>query len=126
MFEQIQQNALSFNKQFAQSLVLSNQILVDSFEKLVDVQLKHVDAYMGNLTSFSTDLMQATDAEGLRAMLPKTVELTKQSGELAQTAAKDLIAIVSNTTESLSHVAKGSLESVAAEASVKAKAKRAA
>jgi hypothetical protein len=125
MFEQIHTQTLNLTKQFAQNLVKTNQILVESFEKTVDLQLKHLDQHLSNLTTFANELTQVRDAEGFREVLPKSVSFVKQSGELSQVALKDLLNVASKAGESLTAAAKAGAETAAQEVGVKA-SKRAA
>ncbi len=126
MFEQIHTQTLNLTKQFAQNLVKTNQILVESFEKTVDLQLKHLDQHLSNLTSFANDLSQVRDADGFREVLPKSVSFVKQSGELSQVAMKDLLHVASKAGESLTAAAKVSAETVAQDVGAKPAGKRAA
>lgn len=126
MFEQIHTQTLNLTKQLAQNLVKTNHILVDSFEKTVDLQLKHFDQHLSNLTAFANELTQVRDAEGFREVLPKSVTFVKQSGELAQVAMKDLVGVASKAGESLTAAAKAGAETVAQEVGAKPAGKRAA
>lgn len=126
MFEQIHTQTLSLTRQFAQNLVKTNQILVDSFEKTVDLQLKHLDQHLSNLTHYTNELTQIRDAESFREVLPKGVTFVKQTGELSQVAMKDLLNVASKAGESLTAAAKAGAESVAQEVGTKSTGKRAA
>jgi len=44
MFEQVANQVLSFHKNAAQAMIKANSIAVESFEKLMDVQLKALEA----------------------------------------------------------------------------------
>lgn len=110
MFEQVANQVLSFHKNAAQAMIKANSIAVESFEKLMDVQLKALEARVNATQGFVAELSEARDMEALKTVFPKGVALSKEAVEHMSQVGQEAFGIVSKTNEALVGLVKGNLE----------------
>jgi uncharacterized protein YfaA (DUF2138 family) len=111
MFEQFQQPLLSFTKQYAQTLVKANEVAVDHFEKLVEMQLKTLENRSNAVADFVEQAAAVKGMEEVRALMPKGVGMVKEHAETMTALGQDLGSLFSKTAEQFVNLAKGQFES---------------
>jgi hypothetical protein len=110
MFEQFNNQVLSFSKQFAESMIKANTVAVDHFEKIVDVQLKGFEDRLSTVADFVETAAVVKSPEDMRALLPKGVAFVKTAAEKQVALNQELTAITTRTTEQLVSLVKGQFE----------------
>lgn len=117
MFEQMNSQVLSSTKQFAETMVKFNAIAVDSFEKMIDIQLKSFEERANVFADFMEQAAVVRDAEGVRAFLPKSVSMVKNSAESNIASSQQLAGVFTKGSEQVLGLVKGQVD-VANEAMV--------
>lgn len=110
MFEQMSQQMLSMSKQFAATVVQANTVAVDHFEKLVDLQLKSIEANSAVMADLAEHVSSIKSAEDFRAMMPKSVGILKAQAEKSVALSQEVGALVGKSAEQFSSLVKGQLE----------------
>jgi hypothetical protein len=124
MYEQASNQFLALSKQAAETFIKANAIAVEGFEKLIDIQLKTIE----DRVKVATDLMgqagEVRDLDGVRAALPKSVSLVKDSAEKFYATSQEVAGVLTKTGEAFGQLFKGTVEA-ANDTVVKAKAAKA-
>ena len=110
MFEQMSNQVLSFSKQFAASIIKANAVVVDHFEKATEVQLKGFEDRLNTVAEFVETAAVVKSPEDFRALVPKSVNLIKQTAEKNVALSQELTSIATSVTEALTGLVKGQFE----------------
>ncbi len=110
MFEQMSNQVLSFSKQFAESMIKTNAVVVEHFEKVMDVQMKNVEDRMHVMADFVEASASVKSPEDFRTIAPKTLQLIKTNAEKNFAFGQEIGTIVSRTAEQLVSLSKGQFE----------------
>lgn len=124
MYEQASNQILALSKQAAETFLKANAIAVDSFEKLVDIQLKTIEDRVKVATDLIGQAGEVRDFDAARAVFPKGVGLVKDSAEKFYSTSQEVAGVLSRTGEAFGALLRGSLE-VASTTAPKAKAAKA-
>ena len=119
MFEQMSSQVLSFNKQFAESIIKANAVAVDHFEKIIDVQLKGFEDRMATMAELVESAAVVKSPEEFRAFMPKSIAMIKTAAEKNVALSQEIAGITTRSTETLVSLAKGQFD-VANDSIVKA------
>ena len=124
MYEQASNQFLALSKQAAETFIKANAIVVDSFEKLIDIQLKTVQDRVKVATDLLEQAGEVRDFEAARAAWPKSVELVKDSAEKFYATSQEVSGVMTKTGEAFGLLFKGTVDA-ANDAVVKAKVAKA-
>ncbi len=110
MYEQASNQFLALSKQAAETFIKANAIVVDGFEKLMDIQLKTIE----DRVKVATDLMgqagEVKDFDAARASFPKSVNLVKDSAEKFYATSQEVTGVLVKTGEAFGQLFKGTVE----------------
>ena len=110
MYEQASNQFLALSKQAAETFIKANAIVVDGFEKLMDIQLKTIE----DRVKVATDLMgqagEVKDFDAARASFPKSVNLVKDSAEKFYATSQEVTSVLVKTGEAYGQLFKGTVE----------------
>jgi len=110
MFEQMSQQMLSMSKQFAATVVQTNTVAMDHFEKLAALQLKSFETNSAILADLVEQVSALKNPEDFRAMMPKSVGMMKAQTEKSVALSQEVGALVGKTAEQLTSLVKGQFE----------------
>jgi hypothetical protein len=110
MFEQMSNQVLSFSKQFAESMIKANTVAADHFEKIVEVQLKGFEDRLNTVADFVETAAVVKTPEDFRALMPKSVNLIKQTAEKNVALSQEITGIATRATEAFASLVKGQFD----------------
>jgi hypothetical protein len=111
MFEQIQETVLNATKQYADVVVKANTLAVDSFEKLVELQLKSIEHRTNAVADLFETAIAVKGLEDVRALMPKSVAMVKDQAEKHVALSQDSAAIFGKSGEAFYGLFKSQFES---------------
>ena len=116
MFEQFNSQVLAFGKNFADAAFKAQNLALESFEKIADLQLKTLESRVSAAQAFWSEALEARDFDGMKAVWPKSVSLVKESSEKLYSAGQEVFGLTLKTTEALGQLAKSQFESATEQA----------
>jgi hypothetical protein len=134
MFEQINSQFVTLTKQFADSALKANSLVLQNVEHAVGVQLKTFESGVSQAVAFFGEAAEVRDLEGIKAIFPKGAQLVKQSSEQLYNAGQEVLGQSLKTGEAIGQLYKAQFDAAndnvrstvnAAAATVQATAKQA-
>jgi phasin family protein len=110
MYEQMNSQFLSLGKNFADAAVKAQGVALAGFEKIADLQLKAVESHVSASSAFWAEASEVRDFEAAKAILPKGVQLAKESAEKMYSTNQEVFGLTLKTNEQLGNLIKGSFE----------------
>ncbi|MEZ5461156.1 phasin family protein [Dokdonella sp.] len=110
MYEQMNSQFLSLGKNFADAAVKAQGVALAGFEKIADLQLKAVESHVSASNAFWAEASEVRDFEAAKAILPKGVQLAKESAEKMYNTNQEVLGLTLKTNEQLGNLIKGSFE----------------
>ncbi len=125
MFEQFNnQPMFAFGKQIADNALKAQQLALQNFEQVANLQLKAIETRVNATFAFLGEAAEVRDMDGMKAIWPKGFNLVKESGEHLFAVGQEAVGHSVKTSEAISQLIKTQVES-ANEAMVKAPLKAA-
>lgn len=113
MFQQIDtKQFFAFGKQFADAAFRAQGLAVEHFDRAFNAQLKTVENRVAANIEFWSAASEVRDIEAARALVPKSVQLAKDSAEQFVALSQELTGLSVKTAEAFGDVARGSLETI--------------
>lgn len=91
-------------RQFAQSALTANTLAFEGFERIVQLQLKSVEAGIKSSVAFMSEAAEVSDMESAQAILPKGASLLKESSEQLYATSQEVLGEAMKTSESIGQV----------------------
>ena len=110
MYEQFNSQVLAFGKNFADAAFKAQNLALESFEKITELQLKTLENRLSATQAFVTEALEARDFEGFKAVWPKGVNLVKESTEKFYSAGQEVFGVTLKTSEAFGEMAKKNFE----------------
>jgi len=110
MFEQFNSQVLAFGKNFADAAFKAQNLALESFEKIADLQLKTLENRVSATQAFWSEALEARDFDGMKAVWPKSVTLVKESSEKLYSAGQEVFGVSLKTSEAFGLLAKDTFE----------------
>ena len=110
MIEQFNSQILSFTKQFSETMIKNNALVVNHFEKLIDVQLKGFGTCANSMADLFEQASTLKSPEDFRAMLPKSVAMIKEGAEKNIAFGQEIAALTTSTVEQFVSMGKANFE----------------
>ena len=118
--------AINLSKQFADAAFKAQGLALANVERAFEVQLKTIENRVNAAVEFANEMSELRDIESVRAMLPKSVALTKDTAEKFYSTSQELMGLSVKTGESIVEIVRGSFEAANESVAVKPAAKKAA
>lgn len=115
MFEQINNPFASQTRQFADAALKANSLALNSFEQIVNLQLKTFEDRFAAAVAFLSEAGEVRDADGLKTLLPKSAQLAKDNAESAYHTSQEIFSQAIKTQEAIADLVKTQVESVSEE-----------
>lgn len=106
MFEQISSPFIAATKQFAEAGFKAQGIALEGFEKAVGAQLNTLEDRLNATLGFWSQAAEVRNLDGVKAIVPKSVSLAKETAESVFSTAQELVSISVKTGEALNAVVK--------------------
>jgi len=110
MYNQINSDFVSLTKQFADSALKANSLALANFEQLVGLQLKTVESRVNATVAFFSEAAEVRDIEGARAIMPKGVNLVRESAEQFYGVTQEALGQTLKASEAIGTLVKGQFE----------------
>lgn len=120
MYENINQQALDFGKQFTDNLVKAQSEGLKTLEKISNVQLKAVEAQAAANAAFVDQASKATDADSVRALWEKGADFSRESAEKNWATHKDVLELLAQNAETVGTLAQAQYDAGSAAANTAA------
>ncbi len=109
--------------QFADAAASINRLALENVEKAFGLQLAAIEESVNASFAFTGELLQVRDADGLKAVWPKGVQIARANAERSFGTAQEVFANTVKTNEAIGSLAKGQFEQASAQ--VKAEVEKA-
>ena len=110
MYEQMNTQALTFSKTFADAAFKANSLYVEGFERITNLQLKALENRVAAAVEFWSEAAEVRDFDGMKSIWPKSVNLVKETTEKLYANGQEVFSLAVKTSEALGQLAKGSFE----------------
>ena len=100
--------------QFADAAANVNRLALENAEKAFGLQLAAIEETVNASFAFTGELLQVRDADGLKAVWPKGVQVARENVERTIGANQEVFGRTLKTNEAIAQIAKGQFETVAA------------
>lgn len=123
MYQNINEQFGTANQQFAETAAQVNRLALENAEKIFGLQFAALQQSVTASFAYWGELAQVRDLDGLKAVLPKGVQVARENAERAVSTGQEVMGRTVKTNEAIAQIAKGQLES--ATATVQANAEQA-
>lgn len=113
MYQQINEQFVASTRQFADTAAQMNRLALQNLEAVVGLQLSAVNERIGANFAFWNEASQVRDADGLKALWPKGVQVARENMERAVSTTQDVMARTLKANESIGQLAKTQAETTA-------------
>ena len=110
MYEQINSQALAFGKTVADSALKANSVATEGLERVARLQLKALEGRLAAADAFWSEAAGIRDPESLKAFLPKSVNLVKETTETLYANGQEVFNVMLKTSEALGQLARSNIE----------------
>lgn len=111
MYEQFNSKQLfNLSKQFSDTAFKAHSLAIAGFERAIDLQIKTFENRMTAATDFWGEASEVRDIESARALMPKTINLAKDSAERMYAVSQELVGLTVKTNEAIGDLFKSSIE----------------
>lgn len=112
MFEQFNtKQFVNLSKQFSDTAFKAHSLAIAGIERAVDLQIKAFENRMTAAVDFFGEAAEVRDIESARALLPKSVNLAKDSAERYYAISQELVGLTVKTNEAIGDLFKSQIES---------------
>ena len=110
MYEQIQSQMIQISKQFANAALQANTLALQNAEHLISLQFKTIEERLNANVAFWGLASEARDIDGIKAVVPKGLELAKEHAERFAAVGQEMIASQLKTNQAIAELVKGQVE----------------
>ncbi len=110
MFDQIQNPMMSFNKNFAETMLKMNGLAFETATRAIDVQIKTIENRWNATQAFLAQATEVTNMDDVKALMPKSVSLVKESTEKFVASSQEIFGLSVKTGEAMSAMMKQNFE----------------
>ena len=117
MLDQINSQFVALSRQFADSALKANSLALQNVEQLVQLQLRTVEDRLTATAGFWAEAAEVRDLETAQTLLPKGVQLMRESAEQFYGVGQEALGRTLKTSEAIGTLAKAQFEAASATAS---------
>jgi hypothetical protein len=110
MYEQIPANVVAYGKLVADSAIQANSLAAEGLARIARSQLKVIEGRLAAADAFWSEAAGIRDAEGLKTIWPKSVNLAKETSETLYANGKEVLETVARTGEAIGQLARRNVE----------------
>lgn len=110
MFEQLNSQALALGKSYSDTALKAQGLALAGFERIADINLKTFENRFNATVEFWSQAIEVRDLEAAKTVLPKGVQLAKDTAEKLYATSQEVVSVTVKTNEALGSLLKGSLE----------------
>ena len=116
MYQNINEQFGAAARQFADTATQVNRLALTSAEKAFGVQLSTLEEHTNAAFACWGERPAARALDGLKAVLPKGLQVARENIERSVGAGQDVLAQAVSTNEAIARIARGQVEAAAAKA----------
>lgn len=110
MYEQIQSQMINMSKQFANAALQANTLALQNAQNLIGLQFKTLEERLNANVAFFGQASEARDMEDLKTIMPKGMELAKETAERFAAVGQEMIAAQVKTNQAIAELVKSQVE----------------
>lgn len=99
--EQINSQWLNLGKRFTDTAIKAHGLAVEGFERSLNLNLKTLEDRVEAMVGFVTEASAARDFESVKTLMPKGLNLAKESAEKLVATGQEVVAVTMKTNESI-------------------------
>lgn len=113
---QINEQFTAATRQFADNAAEVNQLALANAQEVFGLQLATIEQNATAAFAFFGELANVRDADGLKAVLPKGIQVARENVERSISIGQEVLGQTMKTNEAIGQVAKGQFEAATAQA----------
>ena len=117
---EINEQFANATRQFADAAVQANRLALANAQEIFGLQLAAVEKNATATFAFFGELAEVRDADGLKAVLPKGVQVARENAERPVSTGQEVLGRTLKANEAIGQIAKGQFEAATAQAKAQA------
>jgi hypothetical protein len=117
---QINEQFAAATRQFADAAAQANRLAIANAQDVFGLQLATLEKNAAATFAFLGELAEVRDADGLKAVVPKGVQVARENVERAVSTGQEVIGRSVKAGEAIGQIAKGQFEAATAQAKAEA------
>ncbi len=117
---QINEQFANATRQFADATAEANRLALANAQEIFGLQLAAIEKNATATFAFFGELAEVRDADGLKAVLPKGVQVARENVERAVSTGQEVLGRTLKANEAIGQIAKGQFEAATAQAKAQA------
>ncbi|MDQ2701249.1 MAG: phasin family protein [Pseudomonadota bacterium] len=117
---QYNEQFVNATRQFAEAAAEANRLALANAQDIFGLQLAAVEKNATATFAYLGELAEVRDADGLKAVLPKGVQVARENVERAISVGQEVVGRTVKANEAIGQVAKGQFEAATAQAKAEA------
>ena len=117
---QYNEQFVNATRQFADATAEANRLALANAQDIFGLQLAAVEKNATATFAYLGELAEVRDADGLKAVLPKGVQVARENVERAISVGQEVVGRTVKANEAIGQVAKGQFEAATAQAKAEA------
>ncbi len=113
MYQQFNEQFAAATRQFADAAAQVNRLAIENTEALFGLQLAAIEDRANATFAFLGEVAEVRDADGLKKIWPKGVQVARENAERGATVGQEVIARTTKANEQIGDIAKSQLEAAA-------------
>ena len=114
MYQDFNEQFANASRQFADTATQVNRLALENAEKVFGLQLATFEENANAAFAFWGEVAEARDFDGLKAVLPKGVQVARENVERAVSTGQEVFGRTLKTNEAIAQIAKAQVESATA------------
>jgi hypothetical protein len=117
---QINEQFAASTRQFADAAAEANRLALANAQDVFGLQLAAIEKSATAAFAFFGELAEVRDADGLKAVLPKGMQIARENAERAVSTGQEVLGRTLKANEAIGQIAKGQFETATAQAKAQA------
>jgi predicted RNA-binding protein associated with RNAse of E/G family len=117
---EINEQFANATRQFADAAVQANRLALANAQDIFGLQLAAIEKNATAAFAFFGELAEVRDADGLKAVLPKGMQIARENAERAVSTGQEVLGRTLKANEAIGQIAKGQFEAATAQAKAQA------
>ena len=111
MYQNINEQFSAASRQMADTAAHVNRMTLENAEKVFGLQMANFEETMNSTFAFWGELAQVRDLDGMKAIVPKGVQVARENAERAVSTGQEVLGRTMKTGEAIAQIAKSQVES---------------
>ena len=120
MYQDLNEQFTTASRQFADTATQVNRLALENAEKVFGLQLAAFEENANAAFAFWGEVAEARDFDGLKAVLPKGMQVARENAERAVSTGQEVLGRTLKANEAIGQIAKGQFEAATAQAQAQA------